>query len=135
MKRLSRVLCGLAVLMMTAGAASVAHAQALLAYKEGVTPEQERKDRTACHEWAVQQTNFDPTATFTAQEAGITTRTIMRVTTALNTAAGGTDPRWTAGGFGNTRTSADVRRLNALYASYLKAGALCLEGRGYVVTQ
>ena len=73
--------------------------------------------------------------TFIAQEAGVRTRTIMEVSTALNTAAGGTDPRWTAGGFGNTRTSADVRRLNALYASYLKAGALCLEGRGYVVTQ
>ena len=49
--------------------------------------------------------------------------------------AGDWNPRWTAGGFGNTRTSADVRRLNALYADYLKAGALCLEGRGYVVTQ
>jgi hypothetical protein len=135
MKRLSHVLCGAVVILMAAGAATVANAQALMVYKEGATDAQIKKDRVACHEWAVQQTNFDPTATFVAQEAGIRTRTIMEVSTALNTASGGTDPRWTAGGFGNTRTSADVRRLNALYADYLKAGALCLEGRGYAVTQ
>ena len=135
MKRLSHVLCGAAVILMAAGVVTVANAQALMVYKEGASDAQIRKDRVACHEWAVQQTNFDPTATFKAQEAGVRTRTIMEVSTALNIADGGTDPRWTAGGFGNTRTSADVRRLNALYADYLKAGALCLEGRGYVVTQ
>jgi hypothetical protein len=135
MKRLSHVLCGAVVMLMAAGTASVANAQALMVYKEGASDAQIRKDRVACHEWAVQQTNFDPTATFKAQQAGIRTKTIMEVSTALNEQAGGTDPRWTAGGFGNTRTSADVRRLNALYTDYLKAGALCLEGRGYVVTQ
>ncbi|MEM7191369.1 MAG: hypothetical protein AAF405_00630 [Pseudomonadota bacterium] len=135
MKRLSHALCGVAVMLMMAFTASVASAQALMVYKEGASDAQIKKDRVACHEWAVQQTNFDPTATFMAQEAGIRTRTIMEVSTALNEASGGSDPRWTAGGFGNTRTSADVRRLNALYADYLKAGALCLEGRGYAVTQ
>ncbi|WP_141701854.1 MULTISPECIES: hypothetical protein [Methyloceanibacter] len=135
MKRLSHVLCGVAAVLMVVVIAPVANAQALLVYKEGATDAQVKKDRVACHEWAVQQTNFDPTATFAAQQAGIRTRTIMEVSTALNEASAGTDPRWTAGGFGNTRTSADVRRLNALYADYLKAGALCLEGRGYVVTQ
>ncbi len=134
MKQLSHVLCGLAVVLMTAGAASVANAQALLAYKEGVSPDQEKKDRAACHQWAVDQTNFDPTATFKAQVAGVKTRTIMEVSTAMNEASGGLDPRWTAGGFGNTRTSADVKRLNGLYGAYLRAGALCLEGRGYTVT-
>ncbi|MGA9444772.1 MAG: hypothetical protein WBV18_15370 [Methyloceanibacter sp.] len=135
MKRLSHVLCGVAVMLMAASAAPVANAQALMVYKDGASAAQIKKDRVACHEWAVQQTNFDPTATYKAQEAGVRTKTIMEVSTALNEQAGGTDPRWTAGGFGNTRTSADVRRLNALYADYLRAGALCLEGRGYAVTQ
>ncbi|HUW73186.1 MAG TPA: hypothetical protein VMW05_04010 [Methyloceanibacter sp.] len=100
-----------------------------------MTPEQENEDRAACHDWAVQQTGFDPRAIFTAQQAGINTRTIMRVTGRLDAAAGGSDPRWGSGAFGGARTSADRRRLNELYDNYLRAGALCLEGRGYVVTR
>lgn len=141
MKRMSHLLCCCALAVLAAGAtASYVQAQsftgrALFAYKEGVTPEQESQDRGACHEWAVQQTGFDPRAIFTAQQAGINTRTIMRVTGQLDTAAGGTDPRWGSGAFGGASTSADRRRLNELYDNYLRAGALCLEGRGYVVTR
>jgi len=140
MRRLSQLLCGVAVVLMAASAASHVHAQsatgrALMAYKDGVTPEQENKDRAACHQWAVEQTGFDPSAIFQAQQAGIDTRTILKVTGKLDTAAGNTDPRWGSGGLANARGTADVRRLNDLYASYLTAGRLCLEARGYTVAQ
>ncbi|MEG6507792.1 hypothetical protein V6C03_02305 [Methyloligella sp. 2.7D] len=124
--------------MALTSAATTAQAQsdtggALLAYKEGVTPEKEKTDRAACHEWAVEQTGFDPTAIYQAQMAGVKTRTILKVTEKLDAASGFTDPRWGGGGFAGARGSADVRRLNALYEEYLAAGALCLEGRGYTV--
>ncbi len=140
MKRLSLVLsCAAAILVAGATTASV-HAQtapgrALLIYKEGVTLEQENMDRAACNEWAIQQSGFDPSAIYTAQVAGIRTRTIIEVASKLDVASGGTDPRWGAGAFGGASTSADRRRMNELYASYLRAGALCLEGRGYAVAQ
>jgi len=140
MKRMSRVLCGAAILALVGVAAPYAHAQsatgrALLIYKEGVTPQQENEDRAACNEWAVQQSGFDPSAIYTAQQAGIRTRTIFEVVGALDVASGGTDPRWGSGAFGGASTSADKRRLAELYNSYLRAGALCLEGRGYVVAR
>jgi len=111
------------------------HAAALMAYKEGVSPDQEKADRTACHEWAVEQTGFDPSAVFQAQQAGIDTQTILKVAGQLDAAAGYSDPRWGAGGLAGARGTADVRRLNDLYFSYLAAGKLCLQGRGYTVAQ
>jgi hypothetical protein len=112
-----------------------AHPAALMAYKEGVSPDQEKADRTACHEWAVQQTGYDPSAVFQAQQAGIDTQTILKVAGHLDAAAGYSDPRWGAGGLAGARGTADVRRLNDLYFSYLAAGKLCLQGRGYTVAQ
>ena len=140
MKRLSHVLCGVVVILMAGSAATVAEAQsatgrALMVYKEGVTPEQVNKDRAACNEWAIEQSGFDPSAIYTAQQAGIKTRTIFEVAGALDVASGGTDPRWGSGAFGGASTSADKRRLAELYDNYLRAGALCLQGRGYAVTR
>lgn len=140
MKELRKLMCCAVVVLAIGSAVSYVQAQsftgrALFAYKEGVTPEQESADRAACHEWAVQQTGFDPRAIHAAQQAGVNTRTIMRVTGQLDAAASGADPRWGSGAFGGARTSADRRRLNELYNNYLRAGALCLEGRGYVVTR
>jgi len=100
-----------------------------------VTPEQENKDRAACNEWAIEQSGFDPSAIYTAQQAGIRTKTIFEVVGKLDTASGGTDPRWGGGAFGGASTSADKARLAELYNSYLRAGALCLEGHGYVVAR
>lgn len=135
----SLLCCAVAGLAVSATAPSVyaqsAPGRALMTYKQGVTPEEESADRAACHDWAVEQTGFDPRAIFTAQQAGIDTRTIMRVTEKLDAASGGTDPRWGSGAFGGASTSADRRRMNELYANYLRAGALCLEGRGYTVAR
>ena len=64
MKRLSKILCWAVVVLAAGTTASLVHVpsvtgRALMAYKEGVKPEQENADRGACHEWAVQQTGFD----------------------------------------------------------------------------
>ena len=141
MKRMSHLLCCCALAVLAIGA-TAAYAQnqlgsgrALLIYKEGVTPEQENKDRAACNEWAIQQSGFDPSAIFAAQQAGVRTRTIFEVAGAMGAATGGTDPRWGSGAFGGATTSADKRRLAELYNAYLRAGALCLEGRGYAVAR
>ena len=140
MKRLSQSLSWAVVILAAGTTASFVHVQsatgrALMAYKDGVKPEEESADRKACHEWAVQQTGFDPSAIYQAQHAGIDTKTILKVTRQLDTAAGYQDPRWGSGGLANARGTADVRRLNDLYESYLTAGALCLEARGYTVAR
>lgn len=139
MNELRMFMCCVAIVLVTAAVATRVDAQtggrALLIYKEGVTPEQENKDRAACNEWAIQQSGFDPSAIYTAQVAGVKTRTIFEVVGALDIAAGGTDPRWGSGAFGGASTSADKRRLADLYDAYLRAGALCLQGRGYTVAK
>jgi hypothetical protein len=139
MNELRKFMCCMAIALVAGVAATTVLAQtggrALLIYKEGSTPEQQNKDRATCNEWAIEQTGFDPAAIYTAQQAGIKTRTIFEVVGALDIASGGTDPRWGSGAFGGATTSADKRRLAELYDAYLQAGALCLEGHGYVVAR
>jgi hypothetical protein len=135
MKQLSQICRYAAVIGLVGLVNPPVYAGALMAYKEGVSPDQEKADRNACHEWAVEQTGFDPSAIFQAQQAGIDTKTILKVTGQLDVASGRSDPRWGAGGLAGARGTADVRRLNDLYLSYLAAGKLCLQGRGYSVAQ
>jgi hypothetical protein len=132
MRQVSRFLFGAAVLVLAGCAVSQAYAQtggrALFAYPlRGQTLEQQNADRAACHQWAVQQTGYDPSFVFMAQQSGVPMRTITDVTRRMTTPA--------AGGIGNARGNAEVRRLNALYDNYLRAGQVCLEGRGYRVTR
>jgi hypothetical protein len=102
-------------------------ARALFAYPmQGQTPEQENADRAACHDWAVAQTGFDPSLVYAAQQAGVPTRTIANVTRRMVV---------TPGGIGGARGNAEVRRINALYDAYLRAGQVCLEARGYQVSR
>ncbi len=138
MKRMSPLLCSVAIILMAGITAPYVYAQsasgrALMAYKEGVTPEEENADRAACHEWAVTQSGYDPSAVYQAQRAGIKPRTIIEVMEKLDAASGYQDPRWGAGGIGGARGTADVRRLNELYDNYLRAGRVCLEARGYTI--
>ncbi len=132
MRRLSRIFLGAAVLLLAGSALSQAYAQtggrALMAYPmQGQSLEQQNADRAACHQWAVQQTGYDPSAVFMAQQAGVPIRTITDVTRRMSTPS--------AGGIGSARGNAEVRRLNQLYDDYLRAGQVCLEGRGYRVTR
>jgi hypothetical protein len=97
MNDLMKFMCCAAIAVVTGVTATTVLAQtsgrALLIYKEGVTPEQENTDRAACNEWAIEQSGFDPSAIYTAQQAGIRTKTIFEVVGKLDTASGGTDPR------------------------------------------
>jgi len=139
MEQSRKFMCCVVIALVAGVSATAVLAQtggrALLIYKEDVTPEQENKDRAACNEWAIEQTGFDPSAIYTAQQAGVRTRTIFEVAGAMDIASAGTDPRWGSGAFGGASTSADKRRLAELYNNYLRAGALCLEGRGYAVAR
>ena len=54
----------IAVVAWTSGA----QAQQVFVYPQrGQSPEQQQRDRFECHQWAVQQSGFDPMATQTAQ--------------------------------------------------------------------
>ena len=60
MKRIGHLLCGAAIIMMTATVASDVRARAPFAYPlliayplKGQTPDHENVDRAACHDWAV----------------------------------------------------------------------------------
>ena len=131
MKPMNRLLFAATVILMVGTAASYACAQtaagrALFAYPmKGQTPEQENADRAACHNWAVTQTGFDPSLVYTAQQAGVPTRTITNVTRRMVT----------PGGIGGARGNAEIRRINDLYDAYLRAGQVCLEARGYEVSR
>ena len=73
MNRISQVLCGAA--MLIGAAISPVHARALFAYPmQGQTPEQENADRSACHDWAVIQSGYDPTILYNAQRGVIVTQ-------------------------------------------------------------
>ena len=125
MQRMSQVLCGAAIVLMAGAAMSPVYARALFAYPmQGQTPEQENADRSACHDWAVVQSGYDPTILYNAQRGVIITQ------------SGTYDRRYPApGGIAVVRGNAEIRRLNELYDAYLRAGEVCLEARGYQVTR
>jgi hypothetical protein len=136
MTRMSRLLCAAAITLMCGIAVSYVYAQAgsgraLLAYPmKGQTLEQENADRSACHDWAVAQTGYDPTLVYAAQQYWIT---------APGAAAGASyeHPRYPhkSGGFVGAMGNAERRRLNELYDAYLRAGQVCLEAKGYQVSR
>ena len=72
MTRMSRLLGTAAIMLMSGIAVSYAQygtGRALLAYPmKGQTLEQENADRSACHDWAVAQTGYDPTLVYAAQQ-------------------------------------------------------------------
>ena len=134
MNRMSQLLfVAAAFILMVETTGGDVHAQsssgrALFSYPmKGQTPEQQEADRAACHEWAVAQTGHDPSLVFTAQRAGVPTRTIANVTRRTGTTS--------AGPLGGARGMTEVQRLNERYDAYLRAGQVCLEARGYQVTR
>lgn len=131
MKQIGRLFCGAAIILMAGAAVSQVHARALFAYPmQNQTPEQEDADRAACHDWAVAQTGYDPTYVYAAQQGMIVTQTKRDTLPTY-------DRRYPAppGSFAEVRGRADIKRLNELYDSYLRAGEVCLEARGYQVSR
>jgi len=131
MTRTLQILCGAAVLVVAQLATTNVPAQsvggqAFFAYKEGVTPEQEAEDHAACHEWAMAQSGFRPSAAYAVGRSLIAGAGDTRPTD---------DRRYPATtGIGGGLSSADVMRLTALYEKYLRAGRVCMQGRGYIVS-
>ena len=84
MTRMSRLLAAAAIMLMSGIAVSYAQygtGRALLAYPmQGQTLEQENADRSACHDWAVAQTGYDPTLVYAAQQYWITAPAQVRPT-------------------------------------------------------
>ncbi len=135
MVRVGRLVCGLASLVMIIGLAPEAFARALLAYPlQGQTPQQQEADRGACHDWAVQQSGYDPSGlpiTVRPIRPGAITGLIV----ATPAGPAETVERGPYGGvIGGVVNRKQLAEIEVLYAKYLDAGALCLTARGYQVS-
>lgn len=131
MMRLSQLLCCAALILAAVTAASYVYAKSatsrtLLAYKDGITPEEENADRAECHEWAVTQSGFDPELVYPAFIAYETERACVPSYERPCFPQKGS-------GIGGAYGTADINHLKKLYDDYLKAGQVCLEAKGYTV--
>src|SRR5262245_57556509 len=147
-----------AALLLSAGLLTSAVAQQLYVYPQrGQSLEQQQRDRFDCHQWAVQQTGFDPTrgAPPPPPTAAPTTGTLRgagrgAAVGAIGGAIGGNAGKGAAIGaatgavFGTMRRNNQIREeqsQQAAYsaavgqesANYNRALAACLSGRGYTV--
>jgi hypothetical protein len=139
--------------------AAGAWAQQLFIYPQrGQSPEQQQRDRFECHQWAVQQTGFDPTMGAMAPPpppAGPTSSPLRGAAGgaaigAIGGVIGGNAGRGAAIGagtgavFGQLRRNSQIRGAEAQQAgqfqqasqqadNYNRALATCLTGRGYTV--
>jgi hypothetical protein len=138
--------------------AAGAGAQQLFIYPQrGQSPEQQQRDRFDCHQWAVQQTGFDPMmGTAPPPPPPAPTTGPMRGAArgaalgAVGGAIGGNAGRGAAIGagtgavFGTMRRndqimqgqaqqSAQAQQTSQQMASFNRAVATCLSGRGYTV--
>jgi hypothetical protein len=85
---------------------------------QGQSPEQMDRDRYDCHEWAVKQTNFDPSAPGTPPHD--------RVVVAAGPPAGTNTAIGAVAG-------AILGAIDQRASDYRRAVSACLEGRGYSV--
>jgi hypothetical protein len=136
---------------LTAAFAGSVCAQQYVYPAKGQSPQQQKKDESACYSWAVQQTGFDPakqqapaaaptTATGTTPGAGA--RGAVRGAV-IGEAVGG--DAGTGAAVGAAAARGQSRRQNAAaqqqtqaasgqqQANFGKARATCLEGKGYTV--
>jgi hypothetical protein len=149
----------LSVALVSALGAAGAGAQQLFIYPQrGQSPQQQQQDRFECHQWAVQQTGFDPMMG-TAPPPPMAAPTTGAVRGAARGAAlgavggaiGGNAGRGAAIGagtgavFGTMRRNDQIRQGQAQQAaqaqqtgwqleSFNRAVAACLSGRGYTVS-
>jgi hypothetical protein len=132
-------------------AMSAALAQQYVYPAKGQSADQQKKDESACHSWAVQQTGFDPTKQ-AAPTAPPTTATGTTRGAGVRGAARGAvvgevvgDDAGTGAAAGAAAARAQSRRQNqaqaqqaqqaqsSQHSAYAKARGACLEGRGYSV--
>lgn len=137
----------------------VVPAQQFVYPKAGQSPEQQQRDDYACHQWAVQQTGFDPTHAVGAQTAppasqvdtgGQVAKGVLRgglMGAGIGKIADGDAGKAATatavlGGFRGLHQAEKQKAAAATQAkaapagnaqAYQRAKAACLEGRGYVV--
>jgi hypothetical protein len=148
------------VWMVALSAATIAHAaaQQFVYPAKGQSPEQQKNDEAACHQWAVQQTGFDPANPQPQQQAAKPPTTATGTTPGAGArgAARGAVVGEVVGGDAGTGAAVGAaaarsrsRRQNAAaqqqvqqqsqaasqqqQSAFAKARAACLEGRGYSV--
>ena len=141
--------------------AAAAWAQQLFIYPQrGQNQQQQQQDRFECHQWAVQQTGFDPTMGVAPPPPGATGSLAGGAVRgaaggaalgAIGGAIGGNAGRGAAIGAGTgavfgtmmrnnqirqeqTRQTANFQQANQQLANYNRAVAACLSGRGYTVS-
>lgn len=136
--------------IVVAGLTAVAavSAQQYVYPAKGQSPEKQKSDEAACHQWAVQQSGFDPAKPPPAPPAqpGVQPGTRLR-----GAAAGATVGAITGNDTGNAAAAGAVGAASAQrgqkrqaakaqsaqtseqQASFQKARGVCLEGRGYTV--
>lgn len=149
-----------AAALVSALSVASAWAQQLFIYpQKGQSPEQQQQDRFECHQWAVQQTGFDPVTAAGAAPppppAAPTTGAVRGAARgaalgAVGGAIAGSPGRGAAIGagtgalFGTMRRNDQIRQsqaqqaasaqqANQQVAAYNRALAACLTGRGYTV--
>jgi hypothetical protein len=144
-----------AVTLASVLSATCSWAQQLFIYpQKGQSAQQQQQDRFECHQWAVQQTGFDPTMSAgmpppapapTSSALGGATR--GAAIGAIGGAIGGNAGRGAAIGagtgalFGQMRRNDQIRnaesqqwsQMNQQRDAYNRALAACLSGRGYTV--
>jgi hypothetical protein len=148
----------LGALACTALLASSAVAQQFVYPAKGQSPDQQKKDEYACHQWAVQQTGFDPTkpqqaapapkppttATGTTPGAGVAGAArgaIVGEIVGGNAGAGAAAGAVAARSQSRRHNAAQQQQAaqqqaqaqSAKQGAYAKARSACLEGRGYTV--
>jgi len=148
----------ISVLLVAATFAANASAQSFVYPAKGQSPEKQKKDESACHTWAVKQSKYDPanppkpaqtaqaptTATGSTPGAGVRGAARGAV---VGEVVGGDSRSGAAAGAVAARSQsrrqnaaqqqqqqqASTQQNDAGMASYQKARAACLEGRGYSV--
>ena len=136
MKRVGRLVCGLAALVVVTGLTHDAFARALFAYPlQGQSPQQQDADRAACADWAVQQTGYSPTGLPIIVRPGMAGGSVTGLIVPTPMGPGMTVATSPSGGLiGGVVGRDQAAQLDALYAAYLAAGATCLTARGYQVS-
>ena len=141
MKQVGRLACGLAIFALVAASTSDVRARALIIYPlQGQLPDQQEADRSACADWAVAMSGYDPSGlpiiVRPGMSGGFITAPVPTPPIVVPTPTGpvvtsGPPPAGLIGGVVNRNQAA---ALDALYANYLAAGAACLTARGYQVS-
>ena len=143
----SRAVVATVALVSVLSAAPVWAQQLIIYPQRGQSPQQQQQDRFECHQWAVQQSGFDPT--MGAPMAGAPTTGAVggaargAALGAVGGAIAGNPGRGAAIGagtgalFGTMRRNSEIRHAQqgagAQQANFNRALSACLTGRGYSV--